>query len=111
MSLDDLVRLALGALRRNLLRSSLTMLGIVIGVAAVIAMVTMGAGVTAQVGESLANLGTRLLLVRPGESHPSAGGARLDAPAFTLADVQAIERGVSGASAVAPVDSSPMRVI
>jgi len=109
--LGDLIRLALRELRRNALRSSLTMLGIVIGVAAVIAMVTMGAGVTAQVGESLANLGTRLLLVRPGESHPSAGGARLDAPAFTLADVQAIEREVPEAAAVAPVDSTPLRVI
>jgi putative ABC transport system permease protein len=109
--LGDLVRLALRELRRNALRSSLTMLGIVIGVAAVIAMVTMGAGVKVQVGESLSNLGTRLLLVRPGESHPESGGVRSDAPSFTLADVQAIQREVPGAAAVAPVDSSPMRVI
>ena len=109
--LRDLVGLGVRSLRRNALRSALTMLGIVIGVAAVIAMVTMGAGVTAQVGADLSRLGTNLLLVRPGESHPGSGGARSDAPPFTVADVQAIEREVPEASAVAPVDTTALQAI
>ena len=88
------------------------MLGIVIGVAAVIAMVTMGAGVTAQVGADLSRLGTNLLLVRPGASHSGgSGSARSDAPAFTLADVQAIEREIPEAVAVAPVDTTALQAI
>jgi putative ABC transport system permease protein len=109
--LGELLRLGLRALRRNALRSALTMLGIVIGVAAVIAMVTMGAGVTAQVGADLSRLGTNLLLVRPGQAHPESGGARSDAPPFTLGDVQAIEREVPEAVAVAPVESTALRAI
>jgi len=109
MSLDDLVRLALHALRRNALRSALTMLGIVIGVAAVIAMVTMGAGVTAQVGDNLSRLGTNLLLVRPGES--STGGVRGEAAPFSAADADAITREVPAAAAVAPVESRALQAI
>jgi putative ABC transport system permease protein len=107
--LGDLVRLSLRALRRNALRSALTMLGIVIGVAAVIAMVTMGAGVTAQVSENLSRLGTNLLLVRPGES--GSGGVRTEAAPFSAADAEAIEREVPGAAAVAPVESRALQVI
>ena len=109
--LSDHLRLGVRALRRNALRSALTMLGIVIGVAAVIAMVTMGTGVTAQIGADLSRLGTNLLLVRPGEAHPDSGGARSDAPAFTLADVQAIEREVPEAVGVAPVETTALRAI
>src|SRR5262249_20514549 len=86
------------------------MLGIVIGVAAVITMVTMGAGVTAQVGSNLSKLGTRLLLIRPGQAQRS-GGARSDAAPFTLADVQAIEREIPGIAAVAPLNSRSVQAI
>jgi putative ABC transport system permease protein len=61
------IALALREIRRNVLRSSLTVLGIVIGVAAVIAMVTIGDGATAQVQADIAKLGTNLLQVRPGQ--------------------------------------------
>jgi len=105
-----LIRPSLRAIRRNALRSALTMLGIVIGVAAVIAMVTMGAGVTAQVGSNLSKLGTRLLLVRPGQAQRS-GGARSDAAPFSLADVQAIEREIPGIAAVAPLNSRTVQAI
>jgi len=105
-----LLRPSLRAIRRNALRSALTMLGIVIGVAAVITMVTMGAGVTAQVGANLSKLGTRLLLVRPGQAQ-RAGGARSDAAPFTLADVQAIEREIPGVAAVAPLNSRTVQAI
>jgi putative ABC transport system permease protein len=108
--LRELVRLGLRSLRRNALRSALSMLGIAIGVAAVIAMVTMGAGVTAQVGADLSRLGTNLLLVRPGAVRPGAG-TRSEAPPFTLADVQAIERELPEATAVAPVDTTALQAI
>ena len=103
--LRELVRLGLRSLRRNALRSALSMLGIAIGVAAVIAMVTMGAGVTAQVGADLSRLGTNLLLVRPGAVRPGAG-TRSEAPPFTLADVQAIERELPEATAGSWVTST-----
>jgi putative ABC transport system permease protein len=98
--LGNMLRLALQAIRRNVLRSSLTVLGIVIGVAAVIAMVTIGAGATAKVTADLSKLGPNLLLVRPGQSF--SAGARSDAPPFDIGDVEAIERDVPGVEAVAP---------
>ena len=103
--------LALRALRRNVLRSALTMLGIVIGVAAVIAMVTLGNGATAQVSRGSPALGTNLLLVHARRSAPGSGGARRTRRAFKLADVQAIEREISGAVAVAPVDTTALQAI
>ena len=62
----ETIRLALRSVRRNALRSILTLLGIVIGVAAVIAMLTIGAGTTAKVKADIAKLGSNLLVVRPG---------------------------------------------
>src|SRR5690349_18291610 len=82
--LGNMLRLALQAIRRNVLRSSLTVLGIVIGVAAVISMVTIGAGATAKVTNDLSRLGTNLLTVRPGQGYGGPGGARADAPMFKL---------------------------
>jgi len=71
----------------------------------------MGAGVTREVQRGFARLGTNLLLVRPGATHPGAGGARANAPDFTLADVEAIEREIPEAVAVAPVDTTALQVI
>ena len=59
--------LSLREIRRNLLRSFLTILGVVIGVAAVITMVTLGHGATAAVAEQISSLGSNLLMVRPGQ--------------------------------------------
>ena len=109
--LADLLRPALRTIARNALRSVLTMLGIVIGVAAVIAMVTMGTGVTAQVGRNLERLGTNLLLVKPGQSAQGSSGVRADAPPFTEGDVAAIEREIAGVDAVAPESSTAMQAI
>ena len=66
----ETLKLALRAISRNLLRSFLTVLGVVIGVAAVIAMVTIGNGTTAQVTSEISKLGTNLLFVRPGQFGP-----------------------------------------
>ncbi|WP_282755846.1 ABC transporter permease [Desulfuromonas thiophila] len=92
--------LALREIRRNLLRSFLTMLGIVIGVAAVIVMVTLGSGATAQVTEQIASLGSNLLMARPGQR--MGPGTSSSAPPFKLADALAIAREIPAIAAVAP---------
>ena len=94
-------RLALQALRRNALRSFLTVLGIVIGVGAVIAMVTIGNGTTTKVADDLAKLGSNLLFVRPGQFGPGRSSA--EAKAFTARDVAALKAQLRGVKAVAPV--------
>jgi putative ABC transport system permease protein len=98
----ETVKLALRAISRNLMRSFLTVLGVVIGVAAVIAMVTIGNGTTESVKQELSRLGTNMLFVRPGQFGP--GRASTEARRFTLADVEAISNQVSGIQAVAPVN-------
>ena len=91
--------LALRSIRRNLLRSFLTILGIVIGVSAVITMVTLGNGATLAVQNQIAGLGTNLLQIRPGQRMgPGVGGA----PAFKDTDADAIAGQIGGIAAVAP---------
>jgi len=101
--------LALREIRRNLMRSALTMLGIVIGVASVIVMVNLGSGATAQVGEQIASLGSNLLMVRTGQR--LGFGQRSEAKAFDIDDAEAIGREVGGIAAVAPGASQPMTAI
>jgi putative ABC transport system permease protein len=93
--------LALRSIRRNLLRSFLTILGIVIGVSAVITMVTLGNGATLAVQNQISSLGTNLLQVRPGQRMgPGMGGA--GAAPFKEADADAIATQIGGIAAVAP---------
>jgi len=68
--------LAVRAIRRNVLRSTLTILGIVIGVASVITMVTLGKGATLQVASEIGSLGSNMLQVRPGQGFRSEGDDR-----------------------------------
>jgi len=91
--------LSLREIRRNLLRSFLTILGVVIGVAAVITMVTLGHGATAAVAEQISSLGSNLLMVRPGQRMGMGASA---APPFKSADVDALANQVNGVVAVAP---------
>ena len=91
--------LALRSIRRNLLRSFLTILGIVIGVSAVITMVTLGNGATLAVQNQISSLGTNLLQVRPGQR---MGGGSGGAPAFKETDALAIITQIGGIAAVAP---------
>ncbi|HPC48077.1 MAG TPA: ABC transporter permease, partial [Deltaproteobacteria bacterium] len=107
----ETVLLAMRTIRRNALRSSLTILGIVIGVASVITMVTLGKGATAQVSSEIASLGSNMLQVRPGQGFRGPGGARTEAPPFKLADADAIREQVAGLEAVAPVSSKGARVV
>ncbi len=91
--------LALRAIRRNVLRSFLTVLGIVIGVSAVITMVTLGNGATQSVRDQIAAMGSNLLMVLPGQGFGPGSG---DAPRFRVQDADAIRAQVGLAQAVAP---------
>jgi putative ABC transport system permease protein len=99
--IENALILALRELRRNIMRAGLTTLGIIIGVAAVIAMVTLGNGATASVTNSISSLGRNLLILSPGTRKMS--GAQSDASAFDPSDVEAIKRDISNLRAVAPV--------
>jgi len=101
--------LALRAIRRNVLRSSLTMLGIVIGVAAVITMVNLGNGATIKVSDQIASLGSNLLIVRPGQR--IGPGQRSPATPFTIKDSEAIAREIPTVEAVSPSASSGMTAV
>jgi len=105
----ETTRLALLAIWRNALRSLLTLLGVTIGVAAVIAMLTLGNGTTVQVADSISSLGSNLLIVRPGQM--SQGPAGLGAASFRIPDADAIERRVDGITAVAPLNATSMTAI
>jgi len=98
----ETIVLAMRAIKRNKMRSSLTILGIVIGVAAVIIMVTLGKGATAQVTAEISSLGSNMLQIRPGQGFRGPGGTRSSAPDFDLSDVEALSREIAGLKAVAP---------
>ena len=100
--LSNAFLLALREIRRNLLRSFLTVLGIVIGVGAVITMVTLGNGATRAVADQISSLGSNLLIVRPGQ-RLGPGRDSAGAPAFRQADVDAVRDQLAGIKAVAPV--------
>ena len=105
----ETVKLALQAILRNALRSSLTVLGVVIGVGAVIAMITIGNGTTAKVTADLAKLGSNLLFVRPGQFGPGRSSA--DAKPFTTRDVEALKSQLLGVRAIAPVAQKMVTII
>jgi putative ABC transport system permease protein len=107
----ETILLAEREIRRNAMRSFLTILGIVIGVAAVITMVTLGGGATAQVASEISSLGTNMLQLRPGQGMHGPGGARSQADQFKIADAQAIERDIYGLAAVAPMASKSAQAI
>jgi putative ABC transport system permease protein len=106
---SEAIKLALRAIQRNALRSFLTVLGIVIGVGAVIAMVTIGNGTTAKVKAELSRLGANLLFVSPGQFGP--GRASADAKAFTVRDVEAIRSQLGGLKAVSPTAQKSQTVV
>jgi len=100
--------LALRSIRRNLMRSFLTILGIVIGVSAVITMVTLGNGATLAIQNQISGLGTNLLQVRPGQRMgPGSGGG----PSFKEADAAAIATQIGGINTVAPESRTGATVV
>ena len=111
MTWRDTVRTAGEAVRTHRLRSALTMLGILIGIAAVILTVGMGDGARAQVRDQIAELGTNILVVSPGSSTDSAGlrGGFGSASTLTTADAAALadRDAAPDVAAVAPVATTP----
>jgi len=97
----ETLKLAVQAIRRNALRSFLTLLGIVIGVCAVIAMVTIGNGTTAKVKEEMAKLGSNVLFIRPGQWGPGRSSAT--AKPFDARDITELREQLRGVKAVAPM--------
>ena len=108
----SVIMLALRSVRRNLLRSFLTILGIVIGVSAVITMVTLGNGATRAIATQITSLGTNLLIVNPGQRQPGGGGGGgRGVPQFTEADAEAIAAQIGGVAAVAPQGRASVTVV
>ncbi len=105
------ILLAMREIRRNILRSTLTILGIVIGVAAVIVMVILGRGATAQVTSDIASLGSNQLHVRPGAGSRGPGGVRGEEEPFDIEDVEAISQEISGIAALAPTSSKAVLAV
>jgi len=106
----ETIKLAFQAIFRNALRSFLTVLGIVIGVAAVITMVTVGGGTTAQVTQDIAKLGSNLLFVRPGQGF-GPGRARTSAANFDARDLVALRQQINGVKVIAPVSRTASTAI
>ncbi|HEX4850425.1 MAG TPA: ABC transporter permease, partial [Puia sp.] len=107
MNVINLIRIAWKALQRNKLRAFLTMLGIIIGVAAVIAMVAIGQGSKKSIQDALSSMGSNMITIRP-NSNVSAG-ARLDATTvqtLTLDDVKALQTQSQYLSAISPAASA-----
>jgi putative ABC transport system permease protein len=105
------ILLALSAIRRNVMRSVLTVLGVIIGVAAVIAMVTIGNGATASVATQINNLGENVLTLMPGQLSGPTSGLREQAKLFEESDVEALDSDITGVRSVAPTASQSMQAI
>jgi len=106
------MRIATRALRVNKLRSALTVLGIVVGVGAVVCMVSVGAGAQAEVSEKIRTLGANLLLVMPGARN--SGGARLESgtqPTLTEEDAASIRRELADVQVAAPLLSRSIPLV
>ena len=112
MSLIDAIWVALTALRANLLRSILTMLGIIIGVAAVVAMIAIGSGAESRILGFIEGLGSNVISISPGASRfggvSSGAGSR---PSLTLADAQAIDAQIDNISVVAATTTTTAQMI
>ena len=109
MLIGEIIRVALGALRANKLRSLLTMLGIVIGVAAVIAVVALGTGAQSAVKDRISSLGTTLLTVIPGQQR-GMGVSFDQSMKLTMDDAAALEDRATNLAAVQPEMTSRLQV-
>jgi putative ABC transport system permease protein len=109
--LNNAFLIAIKEIKRNLLRSFLTILGIVIGVASVIAMVMIGDGTTANVKESISKLGTNMLTLRVGQERRGPPREDNSAKPFTEGDINAIKNELQNIKAVAAENSSRMNIV
>lgn len=107
MNILNLIRIALKALQRNKLRAFLTMLGIIIGVAAVIAMVAIGQGSKESIQSQLSSMGSNMITILPASN--VSGGARLGGASvqtLTIEDVKALQKQALNISAISPAATS-----
>jgi len=112
INLPSTIKISLRALRVNKMRSALTMLGIIIGVGAVITMLAVGTGARQRIGEQIASMGSNLLIVLPGTT--TSGGARMGAGSqmtLSTSDAEAIQRECPAVLYVAPVLGGVAQVI
>jgi putative ABC transport system permease protein len=104
MKLNTLIRLATQAIRKNKMRAALTMLGIIIGVAAVIVMVAVGYGARSRIHQQINNLGTNMIVITPGAAQQAGVSQGAQAfPNLSLKDVDKIRGEAQLVSAVSPV--------
>jgi putative ABC transport system permease protein len=113
MLIGEIISVALGALRANKLRSLLTMLGIVIGVGAVIAVVALGTGAQQAVKDRIAALGTTLLTVMPGQQRGGGGGIAIAGASrrLTIEDAMALDERATNVLAVQPEMRSQQQIV
>ena len=112
INITSTLKISLRALRVNKMRSALTMLGVIIGVGAVIAMLAVGTGASRQIEEQIASIGSNLIMVVPGAT--TAGGVRFGSgtqSTLSLDDAEAIQKECSGVLYVAPVHSGTAQVV
>ena len=109
--LSNAFLIAIKEIKRNLLRSFLTILGIVIGVASVIAMVMIGDGTTANVKESITKLGTNMLTLRVGQERRGPPKEDNSAKPFTEGDINAIKNELQNIKAVASENTTRMNIV
>ncbi|MBR1881473.1 MAG: ABC transporter permease [Muribaculaceae bacterium] len=113
MNATNLFKIALKAIANNKMRSFLTMLGIIIGVASVITMLAIGQGSKEQIKQNIAEMGSNMIMIRPGEDR-GPGGARMsadDMQSLTLTDYENIVNQNKYLAAVSPVVSSGGQLI
>jgi putative ABC transport system permease protein len=112
INLSSTIKISFRALKVNKMRSALTMLGIIIGVGAVIAMLAVGTGASKRISEQIASIGSNLIMILPGAT--TAGGVRMGAGTqmtLTMGDAEAIPRECPAVSDVAPVLNGVAQVV
>src|SRR4030043_23620 len=112
INIPSTLRISFRALKVNKMRSALTMLGIIIGVGAVIAMLAVGTGASEKISEQISKMGSNLLIILPGST--TAGGVRMGAgtqPTLTMGDADAIQKECPAVSDVAPILNGVAQVV
>ena len=111
INIPSTIKISFRALKVNKMRSSLTMLGIIIGVGAVITMLAVGTGARQEIAEQVSSVGSNLLMILPGTT--TAGGVRIPGTRHTLSmgDAEAIQKECSAVLYVAPIHSGAAQVV
>src|SRR5512142_300264 len=112
VNITSTLRISFRALRVNKMRSALTMLGIIIGVGAVIAMLAVGTGASRQIADQISSMGSNLLIVSPGSQ--TSGGVRMGfgtQQTLTLSDAEAIQRECPAVQDVAPILNGAAQIV